>query len=82
MRSHVRVVLGKNLELKIAVNAAVRFTLLLVDSRVLGEVSCCVVRARAFTAEEIASVEMMGEVILKVVEALKELKNGLRRIEL
>lgn len=69
MDPHVRVVLAAYLEEHPAVLALVRVALLLVDTLVLREIGRGVVRSRTFVAEEVASVDVVRHVVLKVVQA-------------
>lgn len=69
VRSHVRVVSASDLKQQPAVGALVRVSLLLMDPLMLSKISCCVVGLWTLVADEISSVDMVGEVVLKVVGA-------------
>lgn len=69
VRSLVRVVSASDLKQQPAVGALVGVSLLLVDSLMLCEISCCVVGLWTLVTDEISSVDMVGEMVLKVVRA-------------
>lgn len=69
VRSHVRVVSASDLKQQPTVGALVGVSLFLMDPLMLRKISCCVVGLWTLIADEVSSVDMVGEVVLKVVRA-------------
>lgn len=76
MRPHVSVVFVARLELKIAFFTAENFVGDFVSPFVLREIGGCVVCSWTLAAEKVACVEMMREMVLKIVFTLKSVNSG------
>lgn len=67
MNSHVRVIFASDLEEESALGALVGISLFFMDPLMLRKISGGVVGSRAFIAEEVSRVYVVGHVILEIV---------------